>query len=87
MREKPKGSIRNIMTYRKLYRSRTNRVLGGVCAGIGEYLEIDPIIIRILALVLLFSLGTGILLYICAWILIPQEPEDGEAGDPIISHP
>jgi len=58
------------MTNKRLYRSRTNRVIAGVCGGLGEYLNIDPIIIRILAIIIP-GIGWGTYL-ICA-ILIPSE--------------
>ncbi len=63
---------------RRLYRSRRDRMLAGVCGGIAEYLEIDPILVRLVFLALLFS-GVGVLLYLVAWILIPEEPLDREA--------
>ena len=60
---------------KKLYRSRENRMIAGVCGGLGDYFEIDPTLVR-LALVF-FSLwwGGGILLYLLAWFIIPEEPE------------
>lgn len=59
---------------RKLYRSSTNRMLCGVCGGIGEYLDVDPTLIRLLWAVLACS-GTGILVYFLAAIIIPQSSE------------
>lgn len=59
---------------RKLYRSNNNKMLCGVCGGIGEYLSIDPTLIRLLWAILACS-GTGILVYFIAAIIIPQEPE------------
>ena len=61
------------MDGKKLYRSRKSRVLCGVCGGIGEYLNIDPTLVRLLA-VLLGCSGTGILVYIIAAIIIPDSP-------------
>ena len=58
---------------RKLYRSNTDRMLCGVCGGIGEYLNIDPTLIRLIWAVLACS-GTGILVYILAAVIIPQGP-------------
>ena len=58
------------MGQRRLYRSRSNRILAGVCGGLGEYLNIDPVIIRILAIIIP-GIGWGTYL-ICA-ILIPSE--------------
>jgi len=56
----------------KLYRSEKNRVIGGVAAGMAEYFGVDPIIIRLIFLALLFA-GFGLLLYIIAWIFIPSK--------------
>jgi phage shock protein C len=59
---------------KRLYRSKNDRMLGGVCAGLGEHLEIDPTVIRLVWVVItVLSIGTGILVYILAWILIPEE--------------
>lgn len=60
---------------KRLYRSGKDRILGGVCGGIGEYFQIDPVIIRLLFVILAFAWGFGILLYIIAWIIIPRNPE------------
>ncbi len=60
---------------KRLYRSRSDKVLGGVCAGIGNYFEVDPVVVRLLwVIVTLFSLGLGLLAYIIAWIIVPEEP-------------
>lgn len=60
--------------YKKLVRSRTNRMLCGVCGGIGEYLNIDPTIVRLIWLLCsVASCGTGLLVYIVAAIVIPEE--------------
>lgn len=60
------------MEPKKLYKSRTNRMLCGVCGGLGEYLNIDPTLIRLIVAVLGFT-GTGIFAYIVAAIIIPDE--------------
>ncbi|MBW2980084.1 PspC domain-containing protein [Candidatus Woesearchaeota archaeon] len=58
---------------KRLYRSKKNRVLAGVCSGIGEYLEVDPTVVRLIWVILtLVSFGVGILAYILAWIIIPE---------------
>lgn len=59
---------------KKLHRSREDRKIAGICGGLGEYFDIDPTIIRLLWLVLLFAAGSGILAYIVAWIIIPEKP-------------
>lgn len=59
---------------KKLYRSRKNYMLAGICGGLGEYFDIDPTIIR-LAVAFTIFLGGGILVYLIAWMIIPLEPE------------
>ena len=61
------------MSDKRLYRSRTQRMLCGVCGGIGEYFNIDPTLIRLL-FVLVGCTGGGILSYIIAAIIIPDGP-------------
>ena len=60
------------METKKLYRSKKDRVFAGVCGGIGEYLGVDPTVIRLLAVILGFT-GSGVLAYIVAAILIPEK--------------
>jgi phage shock protein PspC (stress-responsive transcriptional regulator) len=57
---------------KRLYRDPDGRVLGGVCGGIGQYFKIDPLIIRIIFLVVFFGFGIGLLIYIILWIVIPE---------------
>ena len=59
---------------KKLHRSNNEKVLGGVAGGIGEYFDIDPVIVRALFLIALFAGGASILVYIVLWIIIPQRP-------------
>ena len=60
---------------KKLYRSRKNRIIAGVCAGLAEYLQVDPTIVRLIYVVFtLFSMGAGILLYLLAWLMVPESP-------------
>lgn len=72
---------------KKLYRSRSNKVIAGVCGGMAEYFNIDPILIRIAwILVTLVMAGSGILVYIAALLIMPQKPvrfneEWGEAPE------
>jgi len=58
----------------RLYRSGEDKILGGVCGGIGAYLGIDPVIIRLIWVLAFFAWGIGILAYIIAWIIIPRNP-------------
>ncbi len=60
------------MNDKKLTKSATNRMLCGVCAGIGEYFGVDPTIIRLLWVILTFFGGSGIIAYIIAAIIIPE---------------
>lgn len=57
-----------------LYRSTSNKVFGGVAGGLGEYFAVDPVIIRILFVILVFAGGASILIYPLLWIAIPAEP-------------
>jgi len=59
---------------RRLYRSSKEKILGGVCGGIGEYFGVDPVLIRLLWVVGSLVWGFGILMYIIAWIIIPRNP-------------
>ena len=66
---------------KKLYRSRTNKSLSGVCGGLGEYLNVDPTLVRVLwVLLALFSAGfPGLIVYIIMACVIPEAPEQPEA--------
>ncbi len=57
---------------KRIYRDEINNVIGGVCGGIGTYLDIDPVIVRILFAALIFSPFPIILTYILFWIIIPK---------------
>jgi phage shock protein PspC (stress-responsive transcriptional regulator) len=76
--------------YKKLYRSRDDRIIGGVCGGIGEYLNIDPTAIRLIYILFALWFGSGILAYIIFLILVPEEPQastidsrDANSEDPV----
>lgn len=62
---------------KRLYRSRHDRMLGGVCGGLAQYLSIDPTIVRLLFVLLVFPLtfGTIIIIYLILMIVVPEEPE------------
>lgn len=61
-------------TYKKLYRSRTNKMIGGVCAGLADYFKIDPTWMRLLFILFLLLGGSALLVYIVMWIVVPLEP-------------
>jgi phage shock protein C len=59
---------------KRLYRSTTDRMVAGVCGGIAEYFNIDPVIVRIIAVILLLPGGLpGLLPYIILWIVVPED--------------
>lgn len=60
---------------RRLYRSGNDKILGGVCGGLGEYFGIDPTLIRLAWLIFSLVYGSGVLAYIIAWIIIPRNPK------------
>lgn len=60
---------------KRLYRSRTDKVIGGVAGGLGDYLGIDPIWARIGFVLLAVTGGSGVLIYLIMWLLIPEAPE------------
>lgn len=60
---------------KRLYRSRSERMLAGVCGGIGSYFDIDPTVIRLLFVLFALVVGGGLLLYIILLIIMPLEPD------------
>lgn len=63
-------------TTRRLYRSRNERMIGGVCGGLGEYFNIDPTLIRLLFVVFALTGGSGVLAYLIFLVVVPEEPLD-----------
>jgi phage shock protein PspC (stress-responsive transcriptional regulator) len=64
---------------KRLRRLRDGRVVAGVCAGLAAYFGIDPTLVRLAFALLTIFGGAGILLYLCAWIVIPEEGGDGSS--------
>ncbi len=62
-------------TTKRLYRSKQDKMIAGVCGGIGEYFQVDPVWVRLIAVLLVIANGIGILLYIAGWIIIPENPK------------
>ena len=62
------------MTAKKLYRSRTDCQIAGVCGGLAEYFDLDPLLMRILVVVLALATPAGFLFYILAWLFVPEAP-------------
>ena len=61
------------MENKRLYRSRTNRQLAGVCGGLAEYFGVDPTIVRILFVLFALMGGPGLILYIILALIVPEE--------------
>ena len=60
---------------KRLYRCDKDKVIGGVCVGIAEYFEVDPVVIRLFwVLATIFSMGLGLIAYLVAYIIMPEEP-------------
>jgi phage shock protein PspC (stress-responsive transcriptional regulator) len=60
----------------RLYRSETDKVLGGVCGGLAEYFDADPTIVRLVVIgIELATAGSALILYLIAWLIIPRESE------------
>ena len=70
-KEKPNRKKKETFKSRRLYRDPNNRILGGICTGLGTYFNIDPVLFRILFLLGIFS-GVGVIAYIILWIIIPK---------------
>ncbi len=58
---------------KKLYRSKKNRIIAGVCGGIGEYFNVDPTLIRLFWVLFTFLGGSGIIAYLVCWVVIPSK--------------
>lgn len=69
------------MEKKKLYKSRKNKMIGGVCGGLAEYLNMDPTIVRIIAGILCLVKGLGILVYLIMCIVMPYNDEDFSDDD------
>jgi phage shock protein PspC (stress-responsive transcriptional regulator) len=81
------GAAHEVRSPRRLRRSRAERRVAGVCGGLGEFVAIDPVLFRVLFVVLAFMGGIGILLYIAFWLAMPdalaadaERPGGGEAA-------
>lgn len=62
------------MSEKKLYRSHSKKIIGGICGGFSEFFSIDVTIIRLIWAAAVFLGGTGLLFYVICWIIIPEEP-------------
>lgn len=72
------------MTYqhKKLTLSKENRVLAGVCGGIGEYFNVDPVFVRVMWIVFtVATVGAGVIAYLASWVIIPESPKEVEFSE------
>jgi len=67
---------------KRLYKSRKDKVLCGVCGGLGDYLGVDPVLIRVLWVLFALGGGTGLLAYLIACLIIPHSPSGGSPDSP-----
>ncbi len=74
-------------TARRLTRSTLNKKIAGVCGGLAEYFDLDPTLVRVLWLLLIFFGGTGLLAYLILWIVLPPAPVRLAAGSVTIATP
>jgi phage shock protein PspC (stress-responsive transcriptional regulator) len=66
---------------KRLYRSRRDKMISGVCGGLGEYFKIDPVLIRLIFVILAFINAIGIIAYILLWIIVPPEGKGGRPSE------
>jgi len=73
------------MTEQRLFRSSSNRLIAGVCGGLGKFFAVDPTIVRLVFLLLLFLGGGGFLLYLILWIIVPEEQQAGATPQAVVA--
>ena len=61
---------------KRLYRSSDDRMIAGVCAGLAEYMGVDPVLVRLAMVLFTLAGGSGIIIYVIAWIIMPERPEE-----------
>lgn len=62
------------MDSKRLLRSKRERMIAGVCGGLAQYLGLDPTIIRLIFIILIFAPPSGVLIYLILWLIMPEEP-------------
>lgn len=72
------------MEAKRLYRSEDNRVLAGVCAGLADYFQVDPVLVRLIFVALGFINGLGLLIYFIMWLVVPDEAHHHLAGEEMV---
>ena len=71
------GTLAELSPRRRLYLSASDKKLAGVCGGLGEYFALDAVFFRVGFVILAFTCGVGILLYLVLWLLVPRAPQPG----------
>ncbi len=71
----------NGLNGKRLYRSREGRLVAGVCAGLGDYFGIDATIVRLIFVAFTVFAGMGVLLYVVAWLIIPEQGESASIAE------
>ncbi len=61
---------------KRIYRSKNDKIIAGICGGLAKYFEVDPAIVRIIFILLFFFKGIGFLVYIIMWIVVPYDPNE-----------
>lgn len=71
------GAIMNTdeKAYKRLYRSRQDKKIAGVCAGLAAYFAVDPVLIRLIFVLFFLAGGAAFLVYVVMWLIVPLEPE------------
>ncbi len=61
---------------KRIYRSKNDKIIAGICGGLAKYFEVDPAIVRIIFILLFFFKGIGFLVYLIMWIVVPYDPNE-----------
>ncbi len=75
---------KNETSSKRLVRSKKDRMVAGVSSGLAEYFDIDPIIVRLLFVLVTFTIGSGIIIYIVLWIVMPEEGDEDMSGSDVV---
>jgi phage shock protein PspC (stress-responsive transcriptional regulator) len=70
---------------KRVYRTREGRIVAGVCSGLAAYFGIDATLVRLAFCIAAFFGGLGVLLYLCAWVVVPEEGEDASIVENIVN--
>jgi phage shock protein C len=76
-----------VVARRRLVRPREGRAIAGVCRGFAEYFDVDVALVRLMWVLVVFFAGGGLLAYVIAWIIMPEEPEVVTVVAPADAHP